>query len=113
MWWTHHHPSGSQPRAAMDPLFDAATAYVAGAVTSGHKAFTDKKKLEFYGLYKQATSGKCSTSRPGMFDFAGRAKWWVPQSAAVLLTVCVGGVRWGGRAHPALIVPQGRMERPG
>lgn len=31
--------------------------------------------LELYGLYKQATSGDVSGSRPGMMDFKGRAKF--------------------------------------
>ena len=32
-------------------------------------------KLKLYGLYKQATHGDCDTTRPGMLDFAGKAKW--------------------------------------
>lgn len=32
-------------------------------------------KLEFYGLYKQATEGDVSGKRPGMMDFVGRAKY--------------------------------------
>uniref|UniRef100_G3MMA4 ACB domain-containing protein n=1 Tax=Amblyomma maculatum TaxID=34609 RepID=G3MMA4_AMBMU len=32
-------------------------------------------KLKLYALYKQATAGKCSTSKPGVFDLVGRAKW--------------------------------------
>ncbi|KAI9017494.1 acyl CoA binding protein-domain-containing protein [Gaertneriomyces semiglobifer] len=32
------------------------------------------EKLEFYGLYKQATLGPCTTARPSVFDVAGRAK---------------------------------------
>ncbi|XP_013866110.1 acyl-CoA-binding protein [Austrofundulus limnaeus] len=28
-----------------------------------------------YGLYKQATAGDVNTDRPGVFDFAGKAKW--------------------------------------
>jgi diazepam-binding inhibitor (GABA receptor modulator, acyl-CoA-binding protein) len=32
-------------------------------------------KLKLYALYKQATSGDCTGERPGMFDFAGRAKY--------------------------------------
>jgi len=35
---------------------------------------SDKDKLRLYGLYKQATEGPCSTSKP-FFDFKGRAKW--------------------------------------
>jgi diazepam-binding inhibitor (GABA receptor modulator, acyl-CoA-binding protein) len=30
--------------------------------------------LELYGLYKQATAGDASGSRPGMLDVRGRAK---------------------------------------
>ena len=35
--------------------------------------------LELYALYKQATQGDVSGSRPGMLDFKGRAKYdaWV------------------------------------
>ncbi|KAK1933566.1 Enoyl-CoA delta isomerase 2 [Phytophthora citrophthora] len=32
-------------------------------------------KLEMYALFKQANAGKNTTSRPGMLDFVGRAKW--------------------------------------
>jgi diazepam-binding inhibitor (GABA receptor modulator, acyl-CoA-binding protein) len=31
--------------------------------------------LQLYALYKQATIGDVNTSRPGAFDFVGRAKW--------------------------------------
>lgn len=31
--------------------------------------------LELYALFKQATSGDVSGSRPGMMDFKGRAKF--------------------------------------
>jgi len=33
-------------------------------------------KLEFYGLFKQATQGDVSTPRPdGLFELSGKAKW--------------------------------------
>lgn len=35
----------------------------------------DSKKLEIYSLYKQGMIGDCNTSRPGTFDFKGKAKW--------------------------------------
>ncbi|XP_072014480.1 acyl-CoA-binding domain-containing protein 6-like [Amphiura filiformis] len=36
----------------------------------------DKDKLLYlYARYKQATVGKCSTLRPGIFDYQGRQKW--------------------------------------
>jgi len=36
---------------------------------------TDEELLEVYALYKQATAGDCNTSRPGMLDLKGKAKW--------------------------------------
>lgn len=33
------------------------------------------EKLELYKNYKQATVGDVNTTRPGMLDFAGKAKW--------------------------------------
>ena len=38
-------------------------------------AMSNEDKLEFYGLFKQATVGDCNTDRPGMFDPKGKAKW--------------------------------------
>ena len=39
------------------------------------QALPDDKKLAIYGLFKQATVGDVNTSRPGMLDFKGKAKW--------------------------------------
>ena len=36
---------------------------------------SDETLLILYGLFKQATVGDCNTTRPGMFDFKGKAKW--------------------------------------
>ncbi|KAJ5172999.1 acyl-coA-binding protein [Penicillium capsulatum] len=46
----------------------------AEAVKGLSQASTDQK-LALYGLFKQAKEGDCNTSRPGAFDFAGKAKW--------------------------------------
>jgi acyl-CoA-binding protein len=35
----------------------------------------NEAKLKLYALYKQATSGDVSGSKPGMFDMVGRAKY--------------------------------------
>ncbi len=35
----------------------------------------DATLLKLYALYKQATAGDVSGSRPGMMDFVGRAKY--------------------------------------
>ena len=36
---------------------------------------SDDDMLALYALYKQATDGDVSGSKPGMFDFVGRAKF--------------------------------------
>ncbi|GET86329.1 acyl-coA binding protein, putative [Leishmania tarentolae] len=36
---------------------------------------SNEVKLKFYGLFKQATIGDVNTERPGIFDYAGKAKW--------------------------------------
>lgn len=53
--------------------FDKAVALVA----SGAFNASDDDKLKLYGFFKQATVGKCNTSRPGFFDFVGKSKWFV------------------------------------
>jgi diazepam-binding inhibitor (GABA receptor modulator, acyl-CoA-binding protein) len=39
------------------------------------KAPSNEDLLDLYALYKQATAGDVSGSRPGMMDFKGRAKF--------------------------------------
>jgi acyl-CoA-binding protein len=51
--------------------FDAAVARVNGLAA----APSSNVLLELYGLFKQATSGDVSGSRPGMLDLKGRAKY--------------------------------------
>lgn len=51
--------------------FDA----VSSAVRASSAALSNEQMLELYGLFKQATHGDVTTSRPGMFDPRGRAKW--------------------------------------
>lgn len=36
---------------------------------------SDDEMLKTYSLFKQATIGDCNTTRPGMLDFQGKAKW--------------------------------------
>ncbi|KZC14425.1 Acyl-CoA-binding protein like protein, partial [Dufourea novaeangliae] len=47
----------------------------AEAVKSLTKRPTDQEFLELYALFKQATVGNVDTSRPGMLDLKGKAKW--------------------------------------
>ena len=45
------------------------------AVNTLPKTPSTDQMLELYGLYKQATAGDATGSRPGMFDLKGRAKF--------------------------------------
>ncbi|KAF9895670.1 Acyl-CoA-binding domain-containing protein 1, partial [Lobosporangium transversale] len=51
--------------------FEAAAARVKTLTTSPD----NDTLLKLYGLYKQATEGDNTTTRPGMFDIKGKAKW--------------------------------------
>jgi acyl-CoA-binding protein len=51
--------------------FDAA----AKAVQKLAQRPSNEQLLELYGLFKQATDGDVTGSRPGMFDLKGRAKF--------------------------------------
>ncbi|KAF9646125.1 ankyrin [Thelephora ganbajun] len=54
--------------------FDAAASYLSNA--SSLSQVSTAIKLELYGLFKFVTvSHTPNTSRPGIFDFTGRAKW--------------------------------------
>ena len=52
--------------------FNRAVEYLS---TSKGLKLSNNQKLLFYGKFKQATVGDVNTSRPGMLDFVGRAKW--------------------------------------
>ncbi|XP_029171770.1 acyl-CoA-binding protein homolog isoform X1 [Nylanderia fulva] len=56
---------------SVDQQFEAAAA----AVKALTKRPTDEELLELYGLFKQATVGDNNTSKPGMLDLKGKAKW--------------------------------------
>ncbi|HTN33957.1 MAG TPA: acyl-CoA-binding protein [Marinobacter sp.] len=53
--------------------FDEAVNYIKTA--EGDFKPSNEMKLEFYGLYKQATEGDVTGKRPGMMDFVARAKY--------------------------------------
>ncbi|KAK9843433.1 hypothetical protein WJX81_002295 [Elliptochloris bilobata] len=56
-----------------DDCFSAAGECVAAVAGSGR--LDDKALLLLYGLYKQATEGPCTTTRPGFFNQKARLKW--------------------------------------
>ncbi|XP_017762309.1 PREDICTED: acyl-CoA-binding protein-like [Eufriesea mexicana] len=55
--------------------FDQKFEKAAETIKTLSKRPTDEEFLELYALYKQATVGNINTSRPGMLDLKGKAKW--------------------------------------
>jgi len=60
-----------------DTQFQKAVEIIRNLPKNSPAKVTQAQQLRIYGLYKQATEGDVSTSRPGMLDFTGRAKWYV------------------------------------
>jgi len=59
----------------MSTKFDKAVAIVQGLPKDGPIQPSQDDKLFFYAHYKQATIGDVNTTRPGLMDFVGKAKW--------------------------------------
>ncbi|KZP00408.1 acyl-CoA-binding protein [Calocera viscosa TUFC12733] len=55
--------------------FDTAVDIVKRLPEDGPVKLTNDDRLQFYALFKQANEGDVKTTRPGMFDFTGKAKW--------------------------------------
>ncbi|KZS94152.1 acyl-CoA-binding protein [Sistotremastrum niveocremeum HHB9708] len=55
--------------------FDKAVSIVQNLPKDGPVQPSQDDKLFFYSYYKQATVGDVNTSRPGLLDFVGKAKW--------------------------------------
>ncbi|GAA95606.1 uncharacterized protein L969DRAFT_92736 [Mixia osmundae IAM 14324] len=61
--------------ATMSAQFKKAVDIIQELPKDGNIKPSQNDQLKFYGLYKQAKIGDVNTSRPGTFDFAGKAKW--------------------------------------
>ena len=59
----------------MSEELDAKFKQASEDVTKLSEAPDNVAKLKLYALYKQASAGDCTGSRPGMMDFVGRAKF--------------------------------------
>ena len=59
----------------MSADFDAAVAFVRALPKDGPIQLDNAAKLEFYGLYKQATEGDVTGTQPWAVQFEARAKW--------------------------------------
>ena len=49
-----------------------------GGGGEGSFQLSNEQKLAFYSLYKQATSGPCSSPAPSFYQIEARAKWFLP-----------------------------------
>ncbi|KAF8558186.1 Acbp from Moniliophthora Perniciosa [Imleria badia] len=55
--------------------FDKAVKYVQELPKDGPYQPDQDTKLKYYAYYKQGTIGDVNTTRPGLLDFVGKAKW--------------------------------------
>ncbi|BGP42676.1 acyl-CoA-binding protein (ACBP)/diazepam binding inhibitor (DBI)/endozepine (EP) [Rhodotorula kratochvilovae] len=55
--------------------FDKAVQLIGALPKDGPVTPTQADQLKFYGLFKQANEGDNTKPKPGMMDFAGKAKW--------------------------------------
>jgi acyl-CoA-binding protein len=60
------------PGVSLEASFQGAVAYVSKASDISPST---EQKLRLYGLFKQATVGPCTISKP-FFDMTGRYKWY-------------------------------------
>lgn len=56
-------------------VFDTAVFIVQNLPKDGPVKTSTDEKLNFYGLFKQATHGKCDVPKPSFFDVQGVYKW--------------------------------------
>lgn len=66
-------PAESIDSDHIDNLFEKAANYVELHASEGQLARDDLLKL--YGLFKQATQGRCTAPRPSFLNQKGRSKW--------------------------------------
>ncbi|KAL8287197.1 hypothetical protein RQP46_003649 [Phenoliferia psychrophenolica] len=67
-------PYGTDP-AWIDARFERAVNIIQSLPRNGPIQTNYDDKLLLYSVYKQATEGDIKTSRPGLLDILGRAKW--------------------------------------
>ncbi|KAJ7762007.1 acyl-CoA-binding protein [Mycena maculata] len=60
---------------SIEAKFDKAVAIVQGLPKDGPVKPSQEDQLYFYKYFKQAKVGDNTTTRPGMLEFVGKAKW--------------------------------------
>jgi acyl-CoA-binding protein len=71
---SHRDPMDELLLISIENDFEQATKYL--SEKKGIR-LDNTQKLKFYALFKQALEGHNTKPKPGMLDFAGRAKWYV------------------------------------
>jgi acyl-CoA-binding protein len=61
----------------------------AAAKSTQIKEADNQLKLKLYALFKQSSSGKNTTKKPGMLDLVGKAKWEAWNSLGDMSNVCL------------------------
>lgn len=61
--------------AITEEQFQSAVKVIRSLPKSGPFQPTDDLRLQFYGLYKQATEGPNTSKKPAFYDLVGKAKW--------------------------------------
>lgn len=61
--------------ADLEEAFHAAADHLGQLVSADPAGVQDAVKLQLYGLYKQATAGKCAAAKPPFWQRAARLKW--------------------------------------
>eukprot|EP01105_Mastigella_eilhardi_P026379 TRINITY_DN7592_c0_g1_i1.p2 TRINITY_DN7592_c0_g1~~TRINITY_DN7592_c0_g1_i1.p2 ORF type:complete len:240 (+),score=79.86 TRINITY_DN7592_c0_g1_i1:25-720(+) len=87
----------------------AAAAQRAGALPA---STSSEDKLALYALYKQASVGPCTTSRPAFYELVGRAKWdaWHRLGAMPKAEATAAYIDLANKLAPA--PPAGGVETP-
>jgi diazepam-binding inhibitor (GABA receptor modulator, acyl-CoA-binding protein) len=65
----------SKNKSDLEQSFDAAVEAIRNSNENKSNGPSDEEKLQFYGLYKQATYGDCDISQPWAIQIVERAKW--------------------------------------
>jgi diazepam-binding inhibitor (GABA receptor modulating acyl-CoA-binding protein) len=60
---------------SLDAKFSKAVAFVQSMPKEGPVTPSNEDKLLFYGLFKQASDGPCTTKSPSRLNFVEKAKW--------------------------------------
>ena len=68
-------PNMPESSASLKTAFDEAVKLAQSRPAKGSRSLTNKEKLLFYALYKQATCGPCTEKQPSRLEVVKYYKW--------------------------------------